>query len=44
MFADRSIRITEPILWNSLKIQSKESKNVKHFRSVMKTTLLDYYN
>ena len=44
MYADRAIRITGPILWNSLNMKLKEAKTIKQFRSTMKTTLLDLYN
>ena len=43
MYADRAIRITGPILWNSLNLKLKEAKTVKQFRSIMKATLLDLY-
>ena len=44
MFADRSIRITGPTLWNSLDTKIKHCKSTKHFRNEFKSILISKYN
>ena len=44
MFADRSIRITGPTLWNSLDTKIKHFKSTKHFRNEFKSSLISKYN
>ena len=44
MFSDRAIRISGPILWNSLDKNTKHSKTTKHFKNVFKSNLLAKYN
>ena len=43
-FADRTIRITGPTLWNSLDTKSKYCKTAKHFRNELKSSLLINYD
>ena len=43
-FADRSIRITGPTLWNSLDTKLKYCKTAKHFRNEFKSSLLINYH
>ena len=44
MFADRSIRITGPTLWNSLDTKIKHCKSTKHLRNEFKSSLISKYN
>ena len=44
MFSDRAIRTVGPALWNSLDKKIKDCKNIKHFRNIFKSSLLDKYN
>ena len=42
-FSDHTIRTRGPILWNSLPKSIKECKSVKHFRTLLKTQLIQTY-
>ena len=42
-FSDHTIRNRVPILWNSLPKSIKECKSVKHFRTLLKTHLIQTY-
>ena len=42
-FSDHTIRTRGPILWNSLPTTIKDSKSVKHFRTQLKTKLIQTY-
>ena len=42
-FSDHTVRAHGPFLWNSLPKSTKECKSVKHFRTLLKTQLLQTY-
>ena len=42
-FSDHTIRTRCPIRWNSLPESIKECKSVKHFRTLLKTQLIQTY-
>ncbi len=43
-YSDRAIRTTGPILWNSLDVNLKQCKTVKHFKNAYKSNLIANYN
>ena len=43
LFSDHTIPTHGPIVWNSLPKSIKECKSVKHFRTLLKTQLIQMY-
>ena len=43
VFADKAIRTTGPILWNSIDKNIKNAISTKHFRKLYKSSLISSY-
>ena len=43
VFADKAIRTTGPILWNSIDKNIKKSISTKYFRKLYKSSLINSY-